>query len=65
MQAKRFVAKDCSFDIETLRGTDAANPSDAKAELVEAKLEMVRLAGLAQHGAVVRRFCRLNHLDFV
>jgi hypothetical protein len=62
-QAKRFVAKDFSSDVESLDGADTASSSIAKTKLVEAELEMVRPAWLFQHSAVVRRFCCLGRRD--
>jgi len=62
--AKRLVAKNFAFDVQRLRGADTAtSSSDAKSQLVEAKLEMVRSPWLLQYGGVVRRFCWFSGLD--
>jgi hypothetical protein len=56
-QRRDLIAKDFSFEIETLRGADSASSSsNPKTQLVEAKLEMARAAWLLQHGDGVRRF---------
>ena len=58
------VAGSLATEIENLRGANlAASSLSAGAELVVAKLEMVRSGGLLRHVDIVRRFCRLNCLD--
>jgi hypothetical protein len=62
--AKRLVAKDFAFCVQTHRGADIRNySSDAKTKLVEAELEMVRAAWLLQHRSVVRRFYCVSRVD--
>jgi len=62
--AKRSVAQSFAFEVEKLCGPNTAdNSSDAKSQLVEAKLEMVRASWLLQHRGVVRSFCWLSRLD--
>jgi hypothetical protein len=62
--AKRLVANGFAVDVQRFRGPDTAtSSSDAKTQLVEAKLEMVRANWLPQHSAAVRRFYCLSRLD--
>ena len=64
ISAKRLVAKDLAFNVESLRGSDTGTGSSiAKTKLVDAKLEMVRSGWLFQYCAVIRRFCWLSGLD--
>ena len=64
ISAKRLVAKDLAFNVESLRGSDTGTGSSiAKTKLVDAKLEMVRSGWLSQYCAVIRRFCLLSGLD--
>ena len=64
ISAKRLVAKDLAFNVESLRGSDTGTGSSiAKTKLVDAKLEMVRSGWLFQYCAVIRRFCLLSCLD--
>ena len=64
ISAKRLVAKDLAFNVESLRGSDTGTGSSiAKTKLVDAKLEMVRSGWLFQYCAVIRRFCLLSGLD--
>ena len=64
ISAKRLVAKDLAFNVESLRGSDTGTGSSiAKTKLVDAKLEMVRSGWLFQYCAVIRRFCWLSCLD--
>jgi hypothetical protein len=66
ISAKRLVAKDLAFNVESLRGSDTGTGcSIAKTKLVEAKLEMVRAARLLQHGATLRRVCCLSRFDHI
>jgi hypothetical protein len=61
MIAKTFVA-----EVERLGGAkSAANSSNAKSQLVEAKLEVVRAGWLLEHLGIVCRFCWLARVDRV
>ncbi len=52
--------------VERHRGAEsAASFSNAKTQLVEAKLELVRAGWLLQHVGIVRRFCCLGRVDRV
>src|SRR5437773_7553536 len=63
ISAKRLVAKDLAFNVESLRESDTGTGcSIAKTKLVDAKLEMVRSGWLFQYCAVIRRFCWLSGL---
>ena len=61
MIAKSFVA-----EVERLRGAkSAASSSNARTQLVVAKLEMVRAGWLLEHVGIVRRSCWLGRVDRV
>ncbi len=61
---ERSVAKSFAFEVEKLRGAEsAATFLNAKTQLVEAKLEMVRAAWLLQYRGAVRRFCGFSPPD--
>ena len=61
MIAKGFAAK-----VERRRGTKSGGgSSNAKIQLVDAKLEMVRACWLLQHPGIGRRFCWLHRADRV
>jgi hypothetical protein len=61
MIAETFVA-----EVERLRGAkSAANSSNAKSQLVEAKLEVVCAGWLLEHVGIVCRFCWLDRVDRV
>jgi hypothetical protein len=62
--AKRSVAKSSHFEVEKLCAAESAAAFlNAKVELVETKLEMVRATWLLQLRGVVRSFCWLSRLD--
>jgi len=52
-------------EVERLRGTKSGGSSNAKSQLVAAKLEMVRAGWLLEHVGIVRRFCCLDRVDRV
>ncbi len=52
---KRYVANNFVTEVEEARGPTADAACNTKAKLVEAKLEMVRAAGLFHCGAAVSR----------
>ena len=52
-------------EVERLRGTKSGGSSNAKAQLVEAKLELVCAGWLLEHVGIVRRFCFLDRGDRV
>jgi hypothetical protein len=59
-----MIAKSFAAEVERLRGAkSAASSSNAKAQLVEAKLEVVRAGWLLEHVGIVRRFCCLDRVD--
>jgi hypothetical protein len=60
-----MIAKSFAAEVERLRGAKSGGSSNAKTQLVEAKLEVVRAAWLLQHVDIVRRFCWLGRLDRV
>jgi hypothetical protein len=65
LQAKS-VAKDLTFEVERLRGANAAaSSSNGKTKLVETELEMVRATWLLQHSGIIRRFRWLGDVDRV
>jgi hypothetical protein len=57
------VAEGVRFRVEQLRGSHPANSSNIQAKLVEAKLEMVRAAGLFDRSAAVSRVRWINTRD--
>ena len=60
------VAGSFATEIEKLRGANlAASSLSARAELVVAKLEVVRAGWLLEHVGIVRRFCWLGRVDRV
>jgi hypothetical protein len=52
-------------EVERLRGAKSGGPFDAKTQLVETKLDVVRADWLFQLGGIVRRLCLLNRVDRV
>lgn len=61
-----MIAKSFAAERERLRGAKSgASFSNAKTQLVEAELEMVRAGWLLQHVDIIRRFCWLARLDRV
>ena len=61
-----MIAKSFAAEVERVRGAEsAASFSNAKTQLVEAKLEVVRAGWLLQHVDIIRRFCWLGRLDRV
>jgi hypothetical protein len=61
-----MIAKRLTAEVERRRGAEsAASSSNAKTQLVEAKLEVVRAAWLLEHVGIVRRFCWLDRVDRV
>ena len=60
---KRSVANSFVTDVEEVCGSADDTASDAQTKLVEAKLEVVRAAGLFHCGAHVRHFCWLDTRD--
>jgi hypothetical protein len=59
-----MIAKSFAAEVERLHGAkSAASSSNAKAQLVEAKLEVVRAGWLLEHVGIVRRFCCLDRVD--
>jgi hypothetical protein len=55
-----MIAKSFAAEVERPRDAKSGASSNAKTQLVDAKLEMVRAAWLLQHAAIVRRFCCLD-----
>jgi hypothetical protein len=60
---KDSVANGVGFRVEQRRGSHPANSSYRKTELVAAKLEMVRAAGLFHCSAAVSRIRWINTRD--
>jgi hypothetical protein len=61
-----MIATSFASRVERHCGAESAASSfNAKTQLVEAKLEVVRTGWLLQHVGVVRRFCCLGCLDRV
>ena len=60
-----MIAKSFAAEVDGLRGAKSGGSSNAKAQLVEAKLEMVRAIWLLEHAGIVRRFCWLHRVDHV
>lgn len=60
-----MIAKSFAADVERRRGAKSGGSSNAKIQLVDAKLEMVRAGWLLEHVDIVRRFCRLDCVDRV
>ena len=60
---KRYVANNFVTEVEEARGSTAGAACNTKAKLVEAKLEMVRAAGLFHCGAAVSGIRRINTRD--
>ena len=60
-----MIAKSFAAEVERLRGAKSGGSSNAKTQLVEAKLEVVCAAWLLQRGRIVRRLCWLGRVDRV
>ena len=60
-----MIAKSFAAEVERLRGAKSGGSSNAKTQLVEAKLELVRAGWLLEHGGIVHRFCCLDRADRV
>ena len=61
-----MIAKGFAPRVERHRGAEsAASSPNAKTQLVEAKLDVVRAGWLLEHVGIVRRFCCLNRVDRV
>jgi hypothetical protein len=60
-----MIALSFAIRVERLRGAESGRSSNAKTQLVDAKLEMVRPDWLFQLVDIVRRFCLLNRADRV
>ena len=60
-----MIAKSFATEVQRLRGAKSGGSSNAKAQLVAAKLEMVRAGWLLEHVSIVRRFCCLDRVDRV
>jgi hypothetical protein len=60
-----MIAKSFAAEVEKHRGAESGGPSNAKIQLVDAKLEMVRARWLLEHVDIVRRFCWLDRVDRV
>ena len=60
---QRYVANNFVAEVEEARESTARTASNAKTKLVEAKLEMVRAAGLFHRGAAISRVRWINTLD--
>jgi hypothetical protein len=58
--SKRCVANNFVTEVEEARGSTARATRNSKTKLVDAKLEMVRAAGLFQCGAAVSRVRWIN-----
>jgi hypothetical protein len=59
----RCIATNVAAEVEEARGSTTATACNAKTELVEAKLEVVRPAGLFHCGSAVSRVCWINTRD--
>jgi hypothetical protein len=62
-RSKRYVANNFVTEIEEARGPIINGACKIKTKLVEAKLEMVRAAGLFHYNAAVPGVCRINTRD--
>ena len=60
---QRYVANNFITEVEEARGSTTNAACDTKAKLVEAKLEMVRAAGLFHCGAAVSGVRWINTRD--
>jgi hypothetical protein len=60
-----MIAKSFALEVERLRGAESGGSSNAKTQLVDAKLEMVRARRLLQHAAIARGVCWLDRVDRV
>jgi hypothetical protein len=59
----RCIANNFITEVEEVRGPTAGATCNTTAKLVEAKLEMVRAAGLFQRGAAISRVHWVNTRD--
>ena len=62
-RSKSCVAKNFVTEVEEARGSTVRTTCNAKTKLVEAKLEMVRAAGLFHCGAAVSGVRWINTCD--
>jgi len=62
---KRYVANNFVTEVEEARGSTTNADCNIKTKLVEAKLEMVRPAGLFHYGAAVSGVRWINSRDRV
>ena len=60
-----MIAKGSGTEVERFHGAKSGGSSNAKTQLVDAKLEMVRAGWLLEHVGIVRRFCWLDRVDRV
>jgi hypothetical protein len=60
-----MIAKTFAAEVERLRGENSGASSNAKTQLVDAKLEMVRADWLFELVGIFRRLCLLNRVDRV
>jgi len=60
-----MIAKSFAAEVERRRGAKSDGSSNAKIQLVDAKLEMVRARWLLEHVNIVCRFCWLDRVDRV
>lgn len=60
---KRYVANNFATEVQEPRGPIGDAASNSQTKLVEAKLEMVRAAGLFQYRADVPPVCRIDTRD--
>jgi hypothetical protein len=60
-----MIAKIAAAKVEKLRGAKSGGSSNAKTQLVETKLAMVRAGWLLEYFSFVRRVCWLSRADCV
>ena len=60
-----MIAQSFAAEVERLHGAKSLGSSNAKGQLVETKLELVRAGWLLEHVGIVRRFCWLGRVDRV
>jgi hypothetical protein len=58
-----MIAKSFAAEVERRRGPKSGGSCNAKTQLVDAKLEMVRAGWLPQLVGIVCRFCCLDRVD--
>jgi len=60
-----MIAKSFGAEVERRRGANSGGSCNAKTQLVDAKLEMVRANWLPQLVGIVCRFCCIDRADRV